>query len=52
MKVDSTTIKTTSISIIIINNTYNEIGYPNDEYGVCTDVYFGSKNMTIHNIKN
>lgn len=44
MKVDSTTIKTTSISIIIINNTDNEIGYPNDEYGVCTDVVaFGLK---------
>jgi len=48
MKVDSTTIKTTSISIIIINNTDNEIGYPNDEYGVCTDVVaFGLKDADM-----
>ena len=48
MKVDSTTIKTTSISIIIINNTDNEIGYPNDEYGVCTDVVaFGLKDANM-----
>ena len=33
MKVDSTTIKTTSISIIIINNTDNEIGY-DQEYKI------------------
>ena len=48
MKVDSTTIKTTSISIIIINNTDNETGYPNDEYGVCTDVVaFGLKDADM-----
>ena len=48
MKVDSTTIKTTSISIIIINNTDNEIGYPNDESGVCTDVVaFGLKDADM-----
>ena len=48
MKVDSTTIKTTSISIIIINNTDNEIGYQNDEYGVCIDVVaFGLKDADI-----
>ena len=33
MKVDSTTIKTTSISIIIINNNDNEIGY-GEEYKI------------------
>lgn len=33
MKVDSTMIKTTSISIIIINNTDNEIGY-DQEYKI------------------
>ena len=33
MKVDSTTIKTTSISIIIINNNDNEIGYE-EEYKI------------------
>ena len=48
MKVDSTTIKPTSISIIIINNTDNEIGYPNDEYGVCTYVVaFGLKDADM-----
>ena len=33
MKVDSTTIKPTSVSIIIINNNDNEIGY-GEEYKI------------------